>query len=184
MVFPKEPYTERSKNTNWMRSSLYLILFFSWLAMGSSCGYSFKGITVPEGAETIQVDFFQTEAALADPSLSTTVTEDLKEECQRYTNLDLVNSEGDLIFSGSITRYDVTPLAPTADETTALNRLTISLRVEYRNVDNEDDGWTSTFSRYEDFSSDQLLSDVEDELIPLIVEQLIDDIFNKAFGNW
>ena len=42
----------------------------------------------------------------------------------------------------------------------------------------------SSFSRYEEYDASLNLTDVENELIELIVENLIEDIFNKAFVSW
>ncbi|MCA1747810.1 MAG: LPS assembly lipoprotein LptE, partial [Bacteroidales bacterium] len=86
--------------------------------------------------------------------------------------------------SGEIRNYETRPTAITGNETAARNRLTISVRVVYTNdVDPEAD-FDSSFSRYEDYDSSQNLADVEGELIDLIVESIMDDIFSKAFVNW
>jgi hypothetical protein len=37
---------------------------------------------------------------------------------------------------------------------------------------------------YEDYSSDRGLDAVEGELIPLIIEKLVEDIFNRSVVNW
>jgi hypothetical protein len=42
----------------------------------------------------------------------------------------------------------------------------------------------SSFSRYEEYDATQNLADVENDLILLIVEDLVEDIFNKAFISW
>ena len=44
--------------------------------------------------------------------------------------------------------------------------------------------YDTSFSRYEDYDASQNLSDVENELIELILEDLVEDIFNRAFVNW
>ena len=40
------------------------------------------------------------------------------------------------------------------------------------------------FSAYADYDSTKLLTEVEGELIPQIVEQLVTDIFQAAASNW
>ena len=44
--------------------------------------------------------------------------------------------------------------------------------------------YDTSFSKYEDYDASRNLSDVENELIDLIVENLIEDIFNRAFVSW
>ena len=41
-----------------------------------------------------------------------------------------------------------------------------------------------SFSAYRDFSSDLMLTDVQDELCQQISEELVDLIFNATLGNW
>ena len=91
---------------------------------------------------------------------------------------------GDVEFSGEITRYETRPTAITGEETAARNRLTITVRVVYTNYIEPDLDYDTSFSRYEDYDASQDLSSVEDELIELIVENLIEDIFNRAFVSW
>ena len=76
------------------------------------------------------------------------------------------------------------PEAITGDETAARNRLTITVRVKYTNAVEPELDYDSSFSRYEDYDASQNLTDVENDLIDLIVEDLVEDIFNKAFISW
>ena len=41
-----------------------------------------------------------------------------------------------------------------------------------------------SFSSYADYDSSQLLVDVQDQLIEEIVEDLVNDIYMAAAGNW
>ncbi|MEL6987465.1 MAG: LPS assembly lipoprotein LptE, partial [Bacteroidota bacterium] len=70
------------------------------------------------------------------------------------------------------------------NETTAFNRLQINVQVDYQNNLDEKDKWSQNFSFFENFASDQNLLDVQDDLINLIYDQIVEDIFNKAFTNW
>jgi hypothetical protein len=44
--------------------------------------------------------------------------------------------------------------------------------------------FNKNFSAYADYDSTRLLNEVESELIPQIVEQLVTDIFQAAASNW
>ena len=87
-------------------------------------------------------------------------------------------------FSGAIVTYQNTPMAPTGNETTALNRLTIGVKVDFVNHKNEQESWNQTFTRFEDYESSKSLAEVEGELIRLITIQLVDDIYLKAASDW
>ena len=66
----------------------------------------------------------------------------------------------------------------------ALNRLTITVRVRFTNNIDDSKDFEQTFSRYEDYPSDQDLNSVQESLTSTIIEQLVEDIFNKALVNW
>jgi hypothetical protein len=48
---------------------------------------------------------------LVNPTLSQSFTEALKEKLQRQTSLNELAEDGDLIFEGQITGYEVRPMA-------------------------------------------------------------------------
>jgi hypothetical protein len=150
----------------------------------SSVNYSFTGASIAEGIETVSIKTFQSYAPLANANLSQTFTEALKDKFLSQTNLDLVASNGDLQFDGSITGYNVTSVAIQGNETAALNRLTITVKVKFTNTKDDKLDYETSFSRYTDYESSQNLASIEDGLITEINDQLTQDIFNKAVSNW
>ena len=147
-------------------------------------GYSFSGVNISEEVETYSVEYFPNRAALVQAQLSQVFTDALMDKIQGNTSLDLSNSGGDVQFSGEITGYEMRPAAITSEETAARNRLTITVRVKYINVFDPDLDFDTNFSRYEEYNASQNLADVENDLILLIVSDLVEDIFNKAFISW
>ena len=130
------------------------------------------------------MQYFPNRAPIVQAQLSQVFTDALMDKIQANTSLELTTSGGDVEFSGEITGYVTRPTAITGEETAARNRLTITVRVKYTNYIEPELDYDTSFSRYEDYSSSQNLADVESELIELIVENLMDDIFNKAFVSW
>ena len=151
----------------------------------TSCGiYSFTGASIPTDAKTISVNYFKNKAAIVQPSLSQVFTEKLKDMFLEQTNLSISENEGDLIFSGFISKYQIRPIAIKANETADKNRLTISVKVTYNNSLDSENNFEQTFSRYRDYDSTQNISDIENTLIEAITNELAEDVFNKAFVNW
>ena len=151
----------------------------------TSCGiYSFTGASIPADAKTVSVAYFTKKATNSPSSLSQTLTEGLKDLFLSQTNLYLTNEEGDLSFSGEITKYQINPIAIQANETAGQNRLTIAIKAKYNNSFDKKQNFESTFSRYRDFNSSENLADVEAILIEEISKELLEDVFNKAFVNW
>lgn len=153
--------------------------------MAAGCGvYSFTGASIPPEAETISIGFIKNKADLVEPTLSQRFTDALRERFSAQTNLLVITDGGDLQMEGEIRRYSVRPVAIQGNETAALNRLTIEVFISYSNSFDESKDFETSFSRFEDFPSDQDISAVKDVLIESINNQLVDDIFNKAVVNW
>ena len=151
----------------------------------SSCGiYSFSGASISNEVKSISINPFENVATLAPPVLSNTLTEALKDKFSSETNLIPLNNDSDLIFSGRITNYSINPIAIQADETASKNRLSITVKVKFVNIIDEESNYDKTFSRYADYESSQDFTSIEESLNEEIISQLIDDIFNEAFTNW
>jgi hypothetical protein len=146
--------------------------------------YSMSGASISPDIKTFNVKYFQKVSALGPSSLSQTFTEKLKDKFLTQTNLKLNEKDPDLIFEGSVSNYAVSPLAIQANETAAKNRLTITVNVKFTNLKDDKQNFETAFSRFADYSSSQNLSAVESALITDIEDQLVDDVFNKAFINW
>ena len=159
-----------------------LVLFAFTL---NSCGiYSFSGASIPPEAKTVSVDYFSNNARIFNPTLSQEITEKLQDKLLSQTSLHLTEANGDLSFKGEITDYKVTPVSLVANETAAYNRLTINVKVEFVNIYDEKANFEQSFSRYVDFESSRTLTSVEPNIVPEIIELIIEDIFNKAVVNW
>lgn len=154
------------------------------LFLASSCKiYTLSGANTGD-AKTAEVPYFQNRAMNVQPSLSRELTEKLKDRIQSQTSLTLVNDGGDTKFEGEITSYQVSPAAITGENMAAKNRLSISVKVRYTNSRDSQYDFDSSFSRFEDFDANTSLDAVESELIDKIADQLVEDIFNRAFVNW
>ena len=161
-------------------TSIFLISIFL-----ASCGiYSFTGASIPNEAKTISVQYISNKAAIVQPSLSQIMTDGLIDAFAGQTNLEITENEGDLSFSGYITKYQIKPMAIKANETASQNRLTIIIKIKYNNSFDDKQNFETTFSRYRDYASSENIVDVEDVLIEEISKELIEDVFNKAFVNW
>lgn len=168
-----------------MKSKLLILSVLLSSVCMTGCGvYSFTGTTLSPDLKTIYIENFSMATAGAPQNLSLTFNEDLKEYYQRNTNLKIVPNDGDLLLSGAITRYEMTPLATTAGDKAAMNRLTIGIEVSFYNSQNEAENFDKEFSFYGDFSQEQSLSDVEPTLVPKILEQIVLDIFNETAAQW
>ena len=116
--------------------------------------------------------------------MSSTFTDRLKEYLVNNSNLNLIDGFADLQFNGEITGYSVNPTSIQSDDKAAMNRLTITVQVRYINRFDSKSNFNQSFSRYRDYDATLSLSSVESGLIEEITEELVDDIYQRAFVNW
>ena len=114
--------------------TFFVLLIFT--ATIQSCGtYSFTGADIDySNTKTFQVSYFQNNARIVQPGIDRDFTLKLQDLLLNQTNLDLVNSNGDLIFEGEITEYYIAPITATSQSTAAQNRLTIGVNVRFYNT--------------------------------------------------
>ncbi|MFR9602366.1 MAG: LptE family protein [Rikenellaceae bacterium] len=161
--------------------SLFLI------GCGFTVKYSLSGASIPPDAKTFSVAYFPNNATMVAPILSSTMTDELKDMFLKRTRLTQVEENGDFAFEGEIVSYTSTTASVTAGTTNdygSLNRLTIVVKVTFTNAVDETASFSKSFSAFADYDSTSLLTEVEGELIPEIVEQLVDDIFQASASNW
>lgn len=166
----------------------YLCLIVAIVSMlGTACtiSYKFNGSALNYDIyRTIDVGEFPIRAALVYPPLQQTFENELLDCISRQTRLQEVDGNSDLEMTGEITGYSLSPQAVGEDAYATQTRLTITVRVKYVDHKNDANSKDETFSAYRDFSSSEMLTDVQDELCTQICEELVDLIFNATLGNW
>ena len=149
---------------------------FTWHMNGTSINYDVY--------KTINVAEFPIRAALVYPPLQQTFENELLNYISRNTRLQEIDGPSDIDLSGEITGYSLSPQAVGTDAYATETRLTITVRVKYTDNKNPAKSVDQTFSAYRQFSSDLLLTDVQDELCQQISEELVNLIFNATLGDW
>jgi hypothetical protein len=161
------------------------LLLIAAVAVSCSISYKFNGASIDyTKTKTITITDFPIKAQLVYPPLAVAFNEGLKDIYTRQTRLNFVNRGGDIELEGEITNYDLTPQAVKQDAYASETRLTITVKVRYSNKANPDEDFDRSFSAYRDFSSTELLTNVQDDLISEIVDELTENIFNSTVANW
>lgn len=158
----------------------------SLLTLVSGCGaYSFTGISLSSETKTFQVNYFQNISALIEPGIERDFTLALQDVILNQTNLDLVKSNGDILYEGEIVEYRISPTTSTASNTAAQNRLTIGINVRFVNKDDEEADFEKRFSFFFDFEgSAQLIGSQKTTAIEEIFERITQDVVNASLANW
>jgi hypothetical protein len=165
----------------------------------AGCNYSLNPGSTGT-AKTLSVKNFANEGGGGPSSLGQNLTEKLRSYYQQNSRLIQTRDDNaDWILEGRIVRYALSPIAPTsigADPTGASgqNRLTISVEVTFNNKKYDNDkgpgqSETAPFENwrkeaFQDFPQTQSLSQVENQLIETILDQIVLDIYEKTTSNW
>ena len=164
--------------------ALPLITVLAFLMPGC---YTLKSTAIPDEMKTVNVAFFENNAPLVVSNLSLTFTEALKARIRTTTRLSIVNGEGDANMSGAITDYRSTPVSIQAPNNNAppvagAQALTLTIRVKFDYPAGKEISFEQAFSKSINYSGN--LASQEEALLQTLTNQIIDDIFNKAFNNW
>lgn len=154
-------------------------------------GYSFTGVSLPPSIQSISIERFYNDTGNGPPNLVQNLTERTRDYYIRNTNLSLADSDGDLQLEGNIVGWQLSPVAPTATggnnapDRAGLQRLTITVKVDFINTQDETQSFSKNFSFYDDY--DPSVTDLQAEeprLIDTIFEAIVFDIFNNTVANW
>ena len=171
-----------------LKCNTYLLFLLSFLIIG--CGnYSFTGASIPDGTESFQVNLFENNSgnnvgSIFEPGLDRDFTVALQNILENQTNLEMLQSNGDLVYEGEIIEYRVSPMTATANLDAAQNRLTITVNVIFSNLKREEDNFERRFSFYYDFPAEQQLISIKNEAHEIIFERITQDIFNASLAKW
>ncbi len=170
-----------------IRKIINTVFILSLSLLLNSCfsiSYTTTGASIDPSLKTISVQYFENNAPTIQPGLSQQFTDDMKNYMESNTNLRLVNGTGDVNFEGTITGYDFAPTAIVSGDKAAQNRFTITVKVKYTNSVNPDLDFDESFSRYRDYSSTDNFDSIREKLTSEILNEIIEQVFNKAFVNW
>lgn len=167
-----------------MKKTLFY-LFVVILLSGCSLSYKFNGASIDYSlTKTIAISDFPNQAPLVYPPLEQRFNEELKDLFTRNTRLQFVKQNADLEMEGEIVGYELTPLAVQEDSFASETRLTLTVRMRFRNNRQEGQDREETVSAYRNFPADRMLTDVQDQLISELVKEIVDQIFNVTMSNW
>lgn len=171
----------------------YPRLLYAWISLCllpllAGCGvYSLTGASIT--GKTINIRTLENRAMNVVPTLSTALTDKMRNRILSQTGLAPVNTEtADYDMKGTITGYSVgysgTQTGANGLPQASQNRLTVTVEVDFKNRIDEKASFKQSFSRFYDFPASAQLQSVESAAIEEIGNLLADDIFNKAFVNW
>ena len=167
-----------------MKKILFLLLLS---LMASSCriSYSFRTASIDyELTKTLMIAHFVNQAPLVYPPLEQRFNEEMKDMFTRNTRLQLVNQNGDMEIEGEIVGYELTPLAVQEDAFASETKLTMTVRMRFRNNKTDAPDIEERISANRTFSSNTIFDSVQDQLMGELIDEIVDQIFNATMANW
>lgn len=134
--------------------------------------------------KTVSIANFQNVAEYVYAPLATEFNQKLKDMFIQQTRLSVVNSGGDLEIDGEITGYNQYNESVDASGYSSKVKLTLTVNVRYVNNTNHEEDFEQRFSASQTYDATQLLTQVQDELIALMVKDITEQIFNATVANW
>lgn len=168
-----------------MKHLTHILLPMLCLLASCTISYKFNGTVIDYNIiKSISIEDFTNQAAMVYAPLTNLLNEKLKDTYTRQTRLNLIDRNADLELSGEVTGYDITPMSVNANSLAAETRLTLRVNVRYTNNTNHDEDFERSYTAYRNFDSNLLLTDVQDQLIEELVEEICDHIYNDTVANW
>lgn len=153
------------------------------MLLGLEACYSFKGISIDPRVNYFFVETFEDASGMIPPGYNEIFSEALTQKILSDTRLDLSEENAEVTFSGRFTRFLVQAEDPGEDTQTNLNRLYVTIAVDYYDSVTEEE-WTKKYEDVVDFDASANFVDLEDELLGILQERVIERIFVDAFTNW
>jgi hypothetical protein len=168
-------------------------VFAALLTLGlSSCKvYSFKDTSIPPEVKSIHISYIENRAPLVNPQLAPQLNDALRQKINNQASrlAQIQTSDADWEVNGWVSGYNYST-SGVANQQAASNRLTVTVHVVFKNhldptgkkVPPAD--FEADVTRNFDFSANITITDAEAQLIPTVVSNMTDEIFNKLFSNW
>ena len=160
---------------DWIKKIASTALLLSILLVVNSCSIKIGLAPISSidysKVKTISIADFQNRAEYVYAPLATEFNQSLKDLFMRQTRLSLVNNQYNEAVDASGYSSKV--------------KVTLTVKVTFvNNTDHKDDFTDQQFSAFQTYDSSKLLTEVQDELISLMVKDITEQIFNATVANW
>jgi Lipopolysaccharide-assembly len=173
-------------------SKYICFILLSFTLVFSSCKiYSFKDVSIPSDVKTIHIGYIENRARLVNPQLAPQLNDALRQKVNNQASRlsILPTSDADYDVNGWVSDYSYST-SGISNQQASSNRLSVTVHIVFKNhldptgkkvapADFEAD-----VTRNFDFPATQTIQDAEANLVPTVVSNMTDEIFNKLFSNW
>lgn len=164
---------------------IFVPLTIALLFNACTISYKFNGASIDyTKTKSISISDFNNVADLINPQLAQEFTEKLRDKYSKQTRLKVIKNGGDMHLEGEIVGYDLTPMSIGADTYSAETKLTVTVKVRFVNNANSEDDFEKNYSAFQTFDSNLMITDIQDDLLTTIIEDITDNIYNDTVAKW
>lgn len=150
-----------------------------------ACSYSFTGASVPPHLKTIAVPLFNDRSGTGEFNVSEKFTNSLVQKFIDDNSLLIADrTNADALLEGTIVSLTDNASVVTGTETISTRRITINVRVVYRDLIKRQTILERTFSNYADYPTDGDITKARQEAIEGAIENITQDILLAVVSNW
>lgn len=158
-------------------------LMATLVAFYAGC-YSFVGGSLPAHLRVIHIPYAEDQTLSGEPYLKETLTELLIEKFSKDNTLQIgTQSNADCRLDCVILSLNDEPAIIQAKETVATRRITIAVKVSFRDLIKKELVYEKTFSTYADYNS-QNSPNERQQAIKKSLEFISEDILFETISNW
>lgn len=164
----------------------WVILSLVWVLQACSVSFTFNGASIDyTKVKSISVADFNNVAELIHPPLAQEFSERVRDKYAKQTRLKVLKVNGDMQLSGEIVGYTLTPMSVGQDSYSAETKLTLTVNVRFVNTKNPEENLEDKqYSAFRTFDSNLMITDVQDQLLVEMIEDIADNIYNDTVARW
>jgi hypothetical protein len=165
--------------------TLILLFVIPILLNFYACSYSFTGASVPSHLQTIAIPIFTDRSGSGEPELGEKVTNELINKFISDNTLQVTNkTNSDALLDGTILSLNDAPSVVSAGENVTTRRITITVKVLYRDYVKKKNIFEKNFSNYGDYSNDGDITANREQAIQEAIDKITEDILLGVVSNW
>lgn len=154
----------------------------------SGCSYSFTGASVPPHLKTIAIPLVMDRSGSAEPNLSNDFTNDLIQKFIDDNNLEVTDkTNADALLECTITSIKDTPevvaSTQTQSEKATERRITINVKVVYKDLIKKQTILNKDFSNYSTYDASDFV-EARGAAISETINNITEDILLAVVSNW
>jgi hypothetical protein len=172
---------------DWISKYIKVMMMTALAVIITACSvsYKFNGASIDYSkTKTIQIVDFPIRSSYVWGPMGPMFNNQLKDEFASHTKLIQVKRNGDLKIEGEITRYEQRNKSVTAEGSSSMVELSMTVNVRYTNNKDHEQDFEQQFTAQQSFDSKLQLNSVQEGLVQEMVKDIVQQIFNATVANW